>query len=419
MKHVKLASILLAFMLLFSFVSAVPVFAATSASLTGPSTVRAGDTITLTFAVNGSKLYGVEGALSYDSNQVTLSSVSQKISSKWSLSTSGNKFTAYDTQMTAPISKSTNLFTATFKVKASVATGTKITISVKDIVATDGSNSINVSTASYSKTIAAPKSTVNTLESLTVSNAEISPAFSTNTTSYTASVDFGVSKLNITAKATDSKAKVSISGNDLKVGTNTVKITVTAESGAKKEYSIKVTRAQDPNYVASNNAELKGITVSQGILSPAFDADKTDYIVYLPYEVTTFNANGTASDSKASAAATGDVALEVGENKATIVVTAEDGTKKEYNITIMRMQELGAEEGPQDPGTTEEPGTTDEPTPTPEETAPATTAPAETDDAGQQVDQNNGMSSWIWIILLVVAFGLGLGVGLLLKKKNA
>ena len=415
MKHVKLISILLAMVLFIGLASAVPVFAASaSATLTGPSTVRAGDTITLTFAVNGSGLYGVEGALSYDSSQVTLSSVSQKISSKWSLSTNGDKFTAYDTQMSAPISKSTSLFTATFKVKSSVKTGANITISVKNIVATDGSNSINASTASYSKTVAAPKSTDATLKAMTVSNATISPAFDTNTTKYTASVDFSVSKLNVTATATDSKAKVAISGNDLKVGSNTVKVTVTAENGSKKEYTITVTRAQDPNYVASNNANLKEITINQGILSPAFKADQTEYVVYLPYEVTKFNASGTTADSKASAAATGDVALEVGENKVTVVATAEDGSKKEYHITVMRMPQLGAEEGPQDPGTTQEPSATDEPTATPD----ATEAPEATQTPdNQQPTQESGIPMWIWIVLLVVAFGAGFGIGMLLKKK--
>ena len=415
MKHVKLISILLAVVLLVSIVSAIPVFAASaSATLTGPSTVRAGDTITLTFAVNGSNLYGVEGALSYDSNQVSLSSVTQKISSKWSLSTNGDKFSAYDTQMTAPINKNTTLFTATFKVKSTVKTGAKITISVKNIAATDGSNDINVSTASYSKTVAAPKSNDATLKSMTVSNATISPAFDTNTTKYTASVDFSVSKLNVTATATDSKAKVAISGNDLKVGSNTVKVTVTAENGSKKEYTITVTRAQDPNYVASNNANLKEITINQGILSPAFKADQTEYVVYLPYEVTKFNASGTTADSKASAAATGDVALEVGENKVTVVATAEDGSKKEYHITVMRMPQLGAEEGPQDPGTTQEPSATDEPTATPD----ATEAPEATQTPdNQQTTKESGIPMWIWIVLLVVAFGAGFGIGMLLKKK--
>lgn len=422
MKHVKLASVLLVLTLLFSVISATPVFAANTASLTGPSTVRAGDTITLTFTANGSNIVGLEGEFSYDSNQVTLSSFKQKIGSAWTVSNNGNKFSGYDIQQNSPINKSTAVFTATFKVKSNVATGTKITISVKDVILTDVNAGTNVGTKSYTATIAAPKSTDATLKSLTVKNATISPAFSKDTTKYTASVDYSVSKLDISAVANDSKADVSVSGNSLKVGSNTVKVTVTAENGDTKTYSITVTRAQDPNYVPSNNADLKSISVSQGILSPAFKADQTEYIVYLPYEVTKFNANGAVSDSKASVAGSGDVALEVGENKATVTVTAEDGSKKEYNITVMRMQQLGADVPIATP--------TQEPTPTPDATtptteaptttAPATKAPTATNAGGsdQSTEDHNCLPVGIWIVLLIVAFALGLGTGILVMKKK-
>ena len=49
---------------------------AAGATLTGPGTVRAGDTITLSFNISDSGKYGVEGTLSYDSNVVSLSSSS-------------------------------------------------------------------------------------------------------------------------------------------------------------------------------------------------------------------------------------------------------------------------------------------------------------------------------------------------------
>lgn len=407
----KISVLILAIMMMLTVFTAttLPVSAANASLSFSSSTLRAGDTVSVTLNVTLSNALTVNGSFSYSSN-LTLKSIT---ASTGTLDTNGNNI--FVDLGNSALSGNKKIVVAKFTVSNSVKEGDTISVSFSGNYSNlDGDYAVS---GSKSATVAAPLSTVNTLKSLTVSNATISPAFSTNTTSYTASVDYSVSKLDITATATDSKAKVSISGNSLKVGSNTVKVTVTAESGATKTYSITVTRAQDPNYVASSNADLKGITVSQGILSPAFDAEKTDYIVYLPYEVTTFSAAGSVSDSKASVAATGDVTLEVGENKATVVVTAEDGTKKEYNITIMRMQELGAEATPD---ITQSPDVTDEPTPTPTETAPATTAPAATDDgAGQQAAQNSGMPIWIWILLLVVAFGLGLGVGMILRKKNA
>lgn len=146
-----------------------------NATLTGPGTVRAGDTITLTLNLNGSGLYSASGALSYNSSQLTLVSTAQKIGNGWAVEFSGNNFVAIDNNLANPIKSNTALFTVTFKVNSSVAVGTKITVSYTDVTATDGNADANVGTVSYSATIAAPASKDNSLKSLSVSNATISP----------------------------------------------------------------------------------------------------------------------------------------------------------------------------------------------------------------------------------------------------
>jgi hypothetical protein len=229
------------------------VFAATaSASLTGPGTVRAGDTITLTFKANGTGLYGWSGMLAYDTNQLTLNSTTQKIASPWVVEFNGNNFVAYDNNLSTPINSSKDLFTVTFKVK-SIAVGTKITVTFNEVKASDGNADSNVGTVTYSATMAAPLSGNADLASLTVNNAAISPSFSKGTTSYTAEVPFSVDKLDIRAAAEDSKSKVIISSPALVPGgTTNVTVTVTAENGTKKIYTIQVKRLQDPNYQASS-----------------------------------------------------------------------------------------------------------------------------------------------------------------------
>ena len=57
--------------------------AAASASMSGPSTIRAGNTITVTFSVDGSGVLGMQGTLSYDSSILTLQKTEQKIGSPW------------------------------------------------------------------------------------------------------------------------------------------------------------------------------------------------------------------------------------------------------------------------------------------------------------------------------------------------
>lgn len=76
----------------------------------------------------------------------------------------------------------------------------------------------------------------------------------------------------------------------------------------------------------SNDASLSDLTVSEGTLSPFFDAGTFEYSVDLPAGTTTVTT--TASTNEANATVTGDGAIDVssGSGTSTIVVTAEDGT---------------------------------------------------------------------------------------------
>ena len=367
-----------------------------SATLTGTGTVRAGDTITLTFNLNGKGIYGAEGTLNYDAAQVSLVSTSQKIASPWVVEFNGNKFVAYDNNLAAPISSNKAIFTVTFKVK-SVATGTKINISYTGVKASDGSADANIGTVAYSATVAAPLSTENNLASLTVAGATLSPAFSAGTTSYTTTVPFSTSKLNVTATAKDSKAKVTVNSPNLTPGGKTnVTVTVKAENGSTKTYTIVVTREQDPNYVASANNNLSGISVEGFLLSPVFSADKTSYIVWAPYETESVNITGTAADTKANVEVVGGDNLAAGkDNEVKVICTAENGEKKTYTVIVKR---AAAHDG-----------TADTPTDTPDVNEPA------------DVPEATGGIAWWWILVAsVLSLGLGFGAAFVIvgSKKR-
>ncbi len=326
--------------LLFSTVFCITTFAANpSASLTGPGTLRAGDKITLTFKLNGTGVYGFQGELSYNSSQLTLSGTSQKIASPWVVEFTGNTFVAYDNNLSTPINSNKAIFTVTFTVK-NVAAGTNIKVSCTEVKASVGEKQeiTNVGTVSYNKTVSAPLSTNTNLKSLTVDNATISPAFSAAKTSYTASVPFSVLRLNISAIAEDGKSSVKINSPNLTAGgTTKATVTVTAESGAKKTYTITVTRESDPNYVASGENRLSAITVNEYKLSPIFQSDVKNYLVWLPYETESIKVSGTAIDSKASVEVVGGENLAAGQdNTVTLICTAENGEKTEYTIIAKR-----------------------------------------------------------------------------------
>ena len=406
----SLAAVLLLCAGLFAMAASA---APASATFTGPGTVRAGDTITLTFSLNGSGISGASGTLSYDSNQLTLSGTQQKIGNGWALEWNGSNFVAYDnsSNMDKPINGNTALFTVTFKVKSGLAAGTAVKASVVNTTSSDGSADTELGTVSYSATIAAPLSTNNDLGSLTVSNATISPAFNAGTTSYTASVPFEVSKLNITATAADGKATVTINSPNLTPnGTTYATVTVTAENGAKKTYTIAVTRAQDPNYVASSNNSLSGITVNGFLLSPVFSAENTQYVIWLPYETENVTVSGTAADSKASVSVEGGSALVAGaDNEIKVICTAEDGTQKVYTVIAKRAAAHGSSDEPDVPPS-EEPSVPSEPS-EPE------SVPSEPQIPEVVENSDEGIPWWVVLIVGIVCLAGGTAAGIVIDKK--
>ena len=151
----KVISLLIVIALLACFVPAVS--AAGSASMSGPSVVRAGDTITVSFSAGGG-IYGGSGSVSYDSSQLTLQGYSQAVGGSWAVEFNGNSFVFYDNSMASPLSSSTTIFTATFAVKPGVATGASVSVTASGVTLSDGQQDIGAGSPSRSTTIAAPLS---------------------------------------------------------------------------------------------------------------------------------------------------------------------------------------------------------------------------------------------------------------------
>ena len=407
----KLISIALIAVLCVSLL-AIHAFAANTASLDGPAAVRAGDTITLTFKMNGSGLLGAEmDAPSYDKSQLELVKKEKKIGGDWKVEFTDTRIVVYDDQQATPINKNTSIFTYTFKVK-NLAVGTEITVSLNNVTLSDGKKDSPVGTVSYCATIAQPLSKDNALKSLTVSNATISPAFDPNTTAYTAEVPFEVSKLDVKAAANDAKAKVTVNSPNLTPnGTTKVTVTVTAENGSTKVYTISVKRANDPNYVPNGNNDLAGITVDGYKLSPVFSADNTSYIVWLPYETESVTVSGTAADPNASVRVEGGDNLTAGaDNTIKVICVAENGAEKVYTVIAKRAAAHG-----ETPTTPTQPTQPTEPTNPTQPTEPTQPTTPSAKDEGQSAGGNNLLQV---LIVGVVCLAVGLAAGLLIGKKK-
>ena len=92
------------------------------------------------------------------------------------------------------------------------------------------------------------------LKSIELSEGKLSPEFSADTVKYEVKVKNSVKELSITATTSDKKAEVtSVSGNDeLKLGDNKRVITVTAQSGKTKKYTLNIIRAKDDSETTEN-----------------------------------------------------------------------------------------------------------------------------------------------------------------------
>lgn len=78
----------------------------------------------------------------------------------------------------------------------------------------------------------------NNLSALTISPGTLTPAFSKDVTTYNITLTESCSKLTVSATPEDAKAKISVWGAAMDPGDNTTKITVTAENGEQKVYTI-------------------------------------------------------------------------------------------------------------------------------------------------------------------------------------
>ncbi|MCI9015845.1 MAG: cadherin-like beta sandwich domain-containing protein [Clostridia bacterium] len=87
----------------------------------------------------------------------------------------------------------------------------------------------------------------------------------------------------------------------------------------------------------SNDATLKSLTVSGGSLNKKFSANTLNYSMTVENNIDSINVKATPNNSKAKATVTGNKNLKAGSNKVKITVTAEDGTKKVYQITVNKL----------------------------------------------------------------------------------
>ena len=158
------------------------------------------------------------------------------------------------------------------------------------------------------------------------------PGFDPDTTSYTLD-PVANNKTSVTIEAESSEEHANITGTglqNLSVGDNALKVTVTAQDGTtKKEYTINIRRKSDD----STLSELTITSDPAGTLSPAFDPTKTAYTYSVDADEDSVTITATATDDHATVSGTGTYNPRT-DGPVEITVTSENGSTKTYTVTF-------------------------------------------------------------------------------------
>ena len=178
------------------------------------------------------------------------------------------------------------------------------------------------------------------LDSLSIDEAELNPGFDSTINKYNLEVDSSVNQLTIHAVPKDPKAQVIITGNkNLLRGENIVNVVVlSADKSASKTYKLTV------NKLADINGFLNSITVTSGDinydLTPIYDKEINNYVVYVPASVTKVTLDAEAESSTAIITGLGDEYVEFKDNIYNIVVTSESGNINTYEVNVYKQYDL-------------------------------------------------------------------------------
>lgn len=230
-----------------------------------------------------------------------------------------------------------------------------VTVKAKE-VANNTASSSNTS----NNTTTASKSTEARLSNFGIKPNDFS-GFKRDKTEYSTEVPNNVTKVNVYATALDKNAKVSGAGDvQLKEGNNTVKVTVTAEAGNTKVYTLTIKRrtaAEDATATTNDdttttNTEattsdafgLESLDIKDVKLKPSFKTEIYKYEIDLDKDLSQLDISTIPTDDDTTVEIAGNEDLKDGENLITIVV-ANKKTKETatYQITVNKNVEVGTE----------------------------------------------------------------------------
>lgn len=319
--------------------------------LSNITSLRAGNEVTFSFSANGEGIRALQGSITYDKTVLTYKGITD-VNNDWLFTLSdADESTAEGsgklsylglTTQTGGTSGVQTLFSITFLLSADTVAGNTIPFHLANATALKGDTEVTFTGGAATFTIDRQISDDSTLTALTVATGTLAPTFDPSVTEYRLQVPYNCESLELTATPAP-YAAVEISDRALAVGNNDITVTVTSESGTQTVYTLTVTRLSDPNYVPSSDSLLTGISLSDGMLFPAFSPSITEYTVYAVNDGVI-----TLTPTPAEFGSAETVTLESSEGAScTLTSTAEDGSTTVYTFTVLRVStpEQGGQSG--------------------------------------------------------------------------
>ena len=190
------------------------------------------------------------------------------------------------------------------------------------------------------------------LQSLTPSTGALSPAFSSSVYDYTLTVPTTQTTIAFTPVAVDNASTIKIDGATVKSGyksqnikldegDNEIEVVLKTKDGDTTTYTVVVTRT-----AVFRSAQLTGLSLTSGTLSPAFNKGIFEYTATVENSVTSVGVTPTAEDANATITVNGKkvpsgatspyISLDEGANAINVKVTDTKGNSNTYVLTVTR-----------------------------------------------------------------------------------
>ncbi|MBE6729282.1 MAG: hypothetical protein E7568_03500 [Ruminococcaceae bacterium] len=279
MKRVfKKLTVILAACLLIASMFNMPIFAdAGTTSITlSTSTLKKGETLTITATFTLNQANVVEGELKYDSTKLKF------INATPTDDTNGK--TAGVVYLVADDLAKSHYFRINFEAiadgDAAISVSGATVVGNEEENLTASSKTVKIGNAQNNPPQDTTKNKSASLTSITVAKGTLTPAFKEDITEYTVTVPYSHTDGILTCQSRDSKAKITVEGSrELKVGLNKRTIVVTSSSGEVRRYTVTFNRLdENGNDTTAVNGDSLKVTVD----SKDFFIAKADETVVLP-----------------------------------------------------------------------------------------------------------------------------------------